>query len=311
MITASAPGKLVLCGEYAVLDGARAISMAVDRRAVARVSISDADWHRVTAPGFTAVEGRFVGSATGIDWLAGAEQFGLVDAVMQIHEPAGSLVIELDTSEFVDAASGEKIGLGSSAALAVALLAALRVTDDVFDDALAAHRRFQDGAGSGIDVATAVHGGLIEYRGSAVTRIAWPEGLAMRVIWTGVSASTRDKLDRLEAAGVHASRQRLAHASERIASAWSSATAVLGEFPAYIDALHEFSVDHDLGIFDAGHGKLADEARAAGLVYKPCGAGGGDVGVLLGPSVQALDEFAGGTPLDCGLELAGILLEQH
>ncbi len=37
-ITASAPGKLVLSGEYAVLDGAPAICMAVDRRA--RVTIS-------------------------------------------------------------------------------------------------------------------------------------------------------------------------------------------------------------------------------------------------------------------------------
>jgi phosphomevalonate kinase len=30
-ITASAPGKLVLSGEYAVLDGAPAICVAVDR----------------------------------------------------------------------------------------------------------------------------------------------------------------------------------------------------------------------------------------------------------------------------------------
>src|ERR1043166_3119640 len=33
---ASAPGKLIVAGEYAVLDGAPAIVVAVDRRAVAR-----------------------------------------------------------------------------------------------------------------------------------------------------------------------------------------------------------------------------------------------------------------------------------
>jgi phosphomevalonate kinase len=37
---ASAPGKLVLAGEYAVLDGAPAIVMAVDRRAVVSVAAS-------------------------------------------------------------------------------------------------------------------------------------------------------------------------------------------------------------------------------------------------------------------------------
>src|SRR5215813_3105192 len=36
MMIATAPGKLILTGEYAVLDGAPAIVVAVDRRAVAR-----------------------------------------------------------------------------------------------------------------------------------------------------------------------------------------------------------------------------------------------------------------------------------
>nr|MBA3501924.1 hypothetical protein [Deltaproteobacteria bacterium] len=36
LVIATAPGKLILTGEYAVLDGAPAIVTAVDRRAVAR-----------------------------------------------------------------------------------------------------------------------------------------------------------------------------------------------------------------------------------------------------------------------------------
>lgn len=35
-LRASAPGKLFLCGEYAVLEGAPAVLTAIDRRAVAR-----------------------------------------------------------------------------------------------------------------------------------------------------------------------------------------------------------------------------------------------------------------------------------
>jgi phosphomevalonate kinase len=58
-------------------------------------------------------------------------------------------------------------------------------------------------------------------------------------------------------------------------------------------ALHEFSIDHELGIFDAGHAELVSAADAAGLVYKPCGAGGGDVGVVLADNVAAIAAFAG------------------
>ncbi|MDH3305214.1 MAG: hypothetical protein OEM92_08415, partial [Gammaproteobacteria bacterium] len=56
---ASAPGKLVLCGEYAVLDGAPAVCMAVDRRATVTVTDADGRWHRVSAPGYASTEGRF------------------------------------------------------------------------------------------------------------------------------------------------------------------------------------------------------------------------------------------------------------
>ena len=51
-VTASAPGKIVLCGEYAVLWDAPAVCMAVNRRAVATVAQSgDGDCHLET-PGF-------------------------------------------------------------------------------------------------------------------------------------------------------------------------------------------------------------------------------------------------------------------
>ena len=56
-VVASAPGKAVLCGEYAVLDGAPAVCMALDRRARVTVTPFEGDWNRVSAPGYSAVEG--------------------------------------------------------------------------------------------------------------------------------------------------------------------------------------------------------------------------------------------------------------
>ena len=59
--------------------------------------------------------------------------------------------------------------------------------------------------------------------------------------------------------------------------------------------LRQFSIDHDLGIFDAGHDELADLAASVDLVYKPCGAGGGDIGIVMtgerGDDNRELDQF--------------------
>ena len=295
---ASAPGKIVLAGEYAVLCGAPAICMAVDRRAVVTLgSLTDGEC-RVTTPGFS-----------------GADRFRIIDAVTRGTRPARN--IELDSSAFM---SGDrKTGIGSSAALIVALLAALEGKVDVFSEALDAHRHLQQGAGSGIDVAAAVHGGLFEYEMAtrAVRRLAWPDGLAFRVIWTGVPSSTEAQLARLARSASCPSRSALLLAAPRIRDAWRSGDAdgILTEYVGYIGVLRQFSVDHDLGIFDAGHEELTDAAMVEGLVYKPAGAGGGDVGTLFGRSDADLDAFVErqadliGGVLPCGLEPQGVRLE--
>ncbi len=53
-MTATAPGKLILTGEYAVLDGAPAVVVAMDRRVVARYRMTDLHFTRAEAPGASA-----------------------------------------------------------------------------------------------------------------------------------------------------------------------------------------------------------------------------------------------------------------
>ena len=316
-VVASAPGKAVLCGEYAVLDGAPAVCMALDRRALVTVTPCEGDWIRVSAPGYTAVEGllRVVGGT--IEWLQGASEYALVDAALRTPAamPERVVSIELDSNAFRDVESNEKVGIGSSAALTVALLAALRGTEDVFADAIDAHRQLQQGAGSGVDIATSVHGGLLEYRMAAaeVTALQWPAGLQYRLVWSGIAVDTRAKLAQLDSTAESKARTDLLQAAIAMAKAWSSATRVLNEYPEYIECLRRFSVDHGLGIFDAGHDELCIAAADAGLVYKPCGAGGGDVGILLGRSGEQLDDFMAGRQkiLHCELDPVGVKLEQR
>jgi phosphomevalonate kinase len=322
-VVASAPGKVVLAGEYAVLDGAPAITMAVDRRARVAVADVDGDISQVRAPGYTDEVGRFQTTDGDFCWHDGQSIFGIVDSVWRAADVLqdGARLIDLDTSEFIDPLCRRKIGIGSSAALTVALCAAVKCSTDIgtiMTVAQRAHSDLQGGAGSGVDIACSLSGGLIDYRmeGSSVTALDWPDGLSYRVIWTGVAVCTGDKLSKLKAGISKPSRVRLVSASEGMANAWRSGDAdrIIKEYRDYNDHLHQFSVDHDLGIFDAGHEELWRAASEAHLTYKPCGAGGGDVGIVLGTDDVALDSFIDKLAtkyalLDCKLSHVGAMIE--
>ena len=293
-VNASAPGKLVLSGEYAVLNGAPAICMAINRRARVTVTPTGDDVHIVSAPGFADGPRKFRDCDGTLEWLDNGPDLTLIDAVWSAPDvaPPAGLSLQLDTSEFVDPQSACKMGIGSSAALTVALTAAL----DAPAEAYTVHSHFQGGRGSGIDIACSQTGGIMEFVASprAVQQLTWPDGLAFVLIWSGTPVSTAQKLDRLAESKPKPSRPALVYSSRRMASAWrlGSVEQLLVEYQDYIQVLKEFSIDHDLGIFDAGHEELTTLAATAGVVYKPCGAGGGDVGIALAADVVALDAFA-------------------
>ncbi len=277
-LCASAPGKLVLAGEYAVLADAPAISMAVDRRAVVRIDAGETAGLRT------------VGAVSGTDDR-------LLDATLAalgLDRPAA--FVRLDTSAFVRPATGEKLGIGSSGALAAALVAALAGSETGADEllryALDAHSRFQQSRGSGVDVATSACGGLVRYRrGRQPERLAWPAGLSFAILSSGVPADTRAQLGRLPA---NADFTALSRSATQAASAWARADAgsVLDAMRQWVDALAAFDVEYGLGIFAAGHEHLARRADGGDLVYKPCGAGGGDIGIVLGTDADDVRRFA-------------------
>lgn len=308
-IRTSAPGKVVVSGEYAVLEGAPAIVMAVDRRARVSVSPADGDWHRVSAPGLQARQVDFSIGSTGevIRRDAGtmpnpAVDLSLIGRVLSSigGRPPAPLHFELDTRPFFHEAKKLKLGFGSSAALTVALTAALlhdgERSREISDTALAAHRAWQGGHGSGVDVAAAVHGGILAYRatpGAAVEALRWPEGLRYALLWSGQPASTRSRIEAYRrSVRRHGAATRLAQAAEELLHTWrqGDAGASLDALSRYVPVLGAFDVDRGLGIFDAGHRELG---RIAGgrVVYKPCGAGGGDIGIALALKEDDVDGF--------------------
>ena len=95
-IKASAPGKVIVAGEFAVLDGAPAICMAVNRRAHVSITVSNENHHTVSAPGFSDDLDSYASLADS------ARKYPLLAAVwqeLQIETP-DYLNIVLDSSGF-------------------------------------------------------------------------------------------------------------------------------------------------------------------------------------------------------------------
>ena len=138
-------------------------------------------------------------------------------------------------------------------------------------------------------------GGVIEYRmaGQQSKHAKWPEGLHFSVLWSGVAAGTRGRLARFGDLPGSPSRRELSVVSTAVADAFQGeqATEVVAVLDEYTQALLRFDTAHRLGIFDAGHRALAERAAGAGIVYKPCGAGGGDIGVALATNRASLASF--------------------
>lgn len=300
-VRASAPGKVVLSGEYAVLNAAPAICMAVNRRATVTIQATPDDHHVVVAPGHVDEPRRFLVRDGVFGWLDSSDEFELLECVWRHSGVAqeGGLALHLDTSGFLDETSGSKTGIGSSAALAVALACALRELSAAELDPVAvahrAHLEFQGGLGSGVDIATSALGGLVEFhmKDRAAVRLAMPDGIECRLVWSGSPARTGRKLERLSRHGPKPSKAALAVSARRVASAWAggSAREILARSRSYVRVLQEFDADHELDIFGAGHAAMTAAAADAGLVYKPCGAGGGDIGILLADDGERADAF--------------------
>ena len=310
IVSASAPGKAVLSGEYVVLYGAPAIATALNRRVKITLVSTQQEFHTVAAPGYAEGSWRFLQDRSGdfnwLDDLPASSTFALLENVWKRVpiDTSMRLSVNIDSSEFFDAVSGAKLGLGSSAAVATALTQALYCFTDVpvepcdsFRAAKDAHAAFQGGRGSGVDVAASFYGGLTEFRIGADTpprHLTWPGGLACRFLWSGQPANTTTRLRKLqdtESSG--GSTALLGTAADNIASIWADGAvdSILDSFRHYIEALRRFDIDHDLGIFDAGHAGLVEMAADRGIVYKPCGAGGGDIGVVFAPDEESVIEF--------------------
>ena len=282
----SAPGKLFLSGEYAVLHGGAAVVAAVDRRAVAR---------------FTQ---KNHGSAMVEAALAGTRQYLTAQGLST--QPFEHLGVRVETSGFVQ--GGRKLGLGSSAAVCAAVCgllfeaASLKIAEHreaLFGVARDAHTRAQEGKGSGGDIAAAVYGGYIAYSQEQTPTPIEDLQLHYVAAWSGRSASTTELIGQVSRLAVHAPalfEQHIAvlkRLGQLLASAFeqgkgAEARALYEQYGAAMDALGKSA---GAPIWTEQHHAIAQIARSHGGACKPSGAGGGDLALALFDGSENAERF--------------------
>lgn len=312
-VTASAPGKLVLLGEYAVLEGAPALVLAVDRRAkVAMTTLSSEIWE-IFSPTLGLDASMRVGSGSAQWCGTPAPELVWLELLFEQLPFVADLApcrVELDSDPFYlqHADQRTKLGLGSSAALTVALLGAFHALAQRppprLDACIGVHRAIQRGRGSGIDIAASLAGGMSRFELSgdeyACTPAHLPDGLRWCCVFSGRSASTGAMLATIAAWRERepAEYARYLHELATISSRGVDAvanhddTAFLSSLRDYAQALARLGAASGTEIASREHRAIGDIAAECGAVYKSCGAGDGDVGITFAVDDTRLREFS-------------------
>lgn len=246
MIETRAPGKLFIAGEYAVVEpGQPAVLIAVDRCITVRLTESEGAG-RIHSSEYGQAPVIWRREDDGEHIIVDERPFDYVlSAISTVEElrsgrGASPRYFDLEISSELNDADGRKFGLGSSAAVTVATIAAL---DEFYELGLTLTERFKlavlatiaiSTKASGGDLAASTFGGWIRYSSpdraalhahreahgvvSAMTCAEWagcsarrvtpPSSVDLLVGWTGSPASTEHLVKR-----VHTPSERADQAS--------------------------------------------------------------------------------------------------
>lgn len=234
LITAQAPGKLYIAGEYAVVEnGFPAIIVALNQFVTCNVEEST-DFGSIVSRQYNenSIYWRRQGDEMVFDNRDNPFHY-ILSAIKITEQYARSLnrnlrLYHLRIDSELDSADGKKYGLGSSAAVTVATVKALCEfyqlpvnQNELFKLAAIAHFEVQ-GNGSLGDIAASVYGGWIAYHSfdrqwlaeqrhqlslPELINLAWPDlkieqlvaptNLELLIGWTGSPASTSTLVDKV------------------------------------------------------------------------------------------------------------------
>lgn len=234
MISAQAPGKLYIAGEYAVVEpGYPAIIVALNQFVTVTIEESN-DYGQIASKQYQENSLYWERQGTELVFDNRDNPFHYILSAIHLTEQYAQALgkplrmYHLNVNSELDSADGKKYGLGSSAAVTVATVKALCrfyqidiSQSELFKLAAIAHLDVQ-GNGSLGDIAASVYGGWIAYRafdhdwlasarremslvdllhaqwpGLDIELLTPPAPLRLLIGWTGSPASTSHLVDRI------------------------------------------------------------------------------------------------------------------
>jgi mevalonate kinase len=327
VIRVSAPGKLMLLGEHAVVHGRSCLVTAMNARLYMTLTLADPgdDTFTIHAPdvGVEGITGRSADAFAGGRALARGTRF-IESALAVFREQFG-----LDRGVRIETRSdfSSQLGLGSSSAtVACALFGLAHLFQveieprDLFDLGFEAIFRVQQ-TGSGFDLAAAIFGGTLFYDNGHPRQIVPLDvpDLPLIVAYTGIKADTITVVNRVSALlaswpsainGIFDTMAQLV-LDGRIALENRDWTR-LGQL---MDIQHGLA--HAIGVDTPETVLLVFRARAAGAYgAKLSGAGGGDCIIVLAPddrraAMETALEAAGSEIVRVAPHAPGVRLESE
>jgi mevalonate kinase len=318
----SAPGKLMLFGEHAVIYDRPCIVTAVDQRMRVSAELTGRKFIRIEAPD-VGVKGytEKIGSAAKSGLPRGARFTGTAVRNFFDRYKIGSGVMIRTKSEF-----SSEFGFGSSSAVTAAVL---KACSELFGIEISNKELFElsyktvldvQGLGSGFDLAAAIWGGTIYFKSGGVEIAPLNVNhLPLTVGYTGIKADTPTLVRHV--ADFYARDENLAGRifdamSEIVERARVSLSELDLENLGYLMNINQGLLD-SLGVNNLELSKLIYGARQAGaLGAKLSGAGGGDCMIALSPDphkelVEQAVESLGGKVLKIKIGAPGVQREQN
>jgi len=312
-VKSAAPGKIFLCGEYMATEGGKATLLSANRSVEVSIERNYTHDNRLYT---SALKKDFIfriNDRSEIEWIGdNPNKFGAIFeiALKILKVKPSNEKFSILSDEFFQ--KDTKIGIGSSSAIAVAITRSINKYYSLNLDAkeelynsIELHRAFQKYKGSGLDVVTSYIGApIIECSRRKDETYEWkqlriPEGIHIGFIKGNDSANTREMLTRFETRKLDKAEffkeisREMKESLKELSDAFGQGCRldILKSLKRYSALMIEMDNTLNIGIYTQADKEASLLAEEQGILYKPSGAGGGDLGLIISDEKATLDQY--------------------